>query len=616
MNQYINYTNNHRENKIVCLETNDDFINFMYTETKEKDQIFYKNKLDPKLNFYYKQNIYSYWIYSSHNTYLPYGQIFDKCDTIYYKLQTFLLSGGCLEIDIISVCDDDVIVYHLATNSNSIKLSDIFKVVVSAVKEKERKKIISGPIILTIDNKNLTTLEEYKVFISVAKKYFYENNILFEINNSYDLRKIPISSISSNVIIRWGGKTEIIDLKNNNNNNNDDINSNNNQTSSENSKTSSPRILYELTEILDLEDCDIGDNNNLTTQISFRDKNWVHIKKSNNKYYYDKEIIQESNLTFSNSATFLKSSININLNIILNSQKNMMKIFPHFLNMRSGNYDNTEYFRNGIQLVSINIQSISDPWHINNSLFMPSTGKPCSLNEFTSQNNITSEKGTRWKNSLNNSELTAYRLKPLWLLGLSEYPELYNLKLTLISIKKINSEGNIENDTVDYKKIKFTYNLTDEKYELYGVGNSIIITDIDVTTPFFIVKLTKNNSFYKTGIFIDWDLYNPEGTFTFDINKLNQTSSSYNTIKLSNEEGTDDSSIYNVNKQIRIKLCYKWEKSTSEKNKNHTDNIIKYNTNINKLRTSGKYVLKNIQNFLDDINLFNEFQDELSSLML
>jgi hypothetical protein len=602
--------NNNNENNIVCLESNDDFFSFIYTETKEKDQPYYKNKLDSKLDFYYKQNIYSYWIYSSHNTYLPYGQIFDQCDTIYYKLQTFLLSGGCLEIDIISVCDDDVIVYHLATNSNTIKLSDIFKVVVSAVKEKERKNIISGPIILTIDNKNLTTLEEYKIFISVAKKYFYDNNILFEINNSYDLRKIPISSISNNVLIRWGGKTEIIDLKHNTNNTND---TNNNQQ--ENNKTSSPRVLYELSDLLELDDSDNIDNNNLTTQISFRDKNWVHIKKSSNKYCYDKEILSENNLTFSNSATFLKSNININLNIILNSQKNMMKIFPHFLNMKSGNYDNTEYFRNGIQLVSINIQSISDPWYINNSIFMPSTGKPCTLNEFISQK--TQNKECRWKNSLNSSELTSYRLKPLWLLGLIEYPELYNLKLTLISIKKFNIDRTIDTDTqVDYKKLKFTYNLTNEKYELYGSGNSIIINDVDVTTPFFIVKLTKNNSFYKTGIFIDWNINNPEGTFTFDINKLNQTSSYYNTVKLSNEEGSDDSSIYNINKQIRIKICYKWEKSTSEKNKSHIDNIIKYNTHINKLRSSGKYALKTIQDFLNNIHILNEYQDELSSSIL
>lgn len=605
-----------------CLKIITDFYSFLYEETKENDIDFISNKLDTNLNLYYNQNLYSYWIFSSHNTYLPYGQVFGQCDTIYYKLQSFLLSGGCLEIDVISVNNthDDILVYHLITNDNYIKLSEIFKVVANAVEEKEKRNILSGPIIITIDNKNLTSLEEYKVFLKIAKKEFYSKNILFEINDSFDLRQVPISTISSKVIIRWGGLTKITEIVKNNIDTKNEKNTTSDKEPDISGQSDSIK-LYELSELFDLNDNLDNDtnisnttnsivDNNLNSEVSFCDKNWIHLKKCNIIDNFEKEILLQNNISFSKSANFSDQTDNINLNTIINSQRNMMKIYPHCLRIMSGNYYNIEHFRNGIQLVSINIQTITDSWYINNSIFLPSTGRPCTLNEFIKNEND----DCRWVNSLNNTKPSAYILKPPWLLGLTTYPELYNLKLTLKSIQKINKNIVENNNFTDYKNLKITCSLTNNTYEIDGINKSITISDIDVTTPIFIFELYKYNSVYKTGHFINWNISNLNGTIVFDINKIKKTSMNYNDINISTEKERNNSSLYEPYKQIRITLDFEWTKSSSQKNMDHILKTKCLNNKIDSLRSNKQYALKSIQDFLEDINLLNKYQDDLKNL--
>ena len=57
---------------------------------KEEEKQFLTNNLEiSDLNpYYFQQNLFSYWISSSHNTYLPFGQIFDPSSVCYYKLQS------------------------------------------------------------------------------------------------------------------------------------------------------------------------------------------------------------------------------------------------------------------------------------------------------------------------------------------------------------------------------------------------------------------------------------------------------------------------------------------------------------------------------------------------
>ena len=104
---------------------------------------YYSNHLSISNKNYLKQNIYSYWISSSHNTYLPYGQVFDPASVCYYKLMLNIYFGGCVEIDTDSISPDkdDIIITHLPTNTKTISLRQVFRIVISALKIKEERPL-------------------------------------------------------------------------------------------------------------------------------------------------------------------------------------------------------------------------------------------------------------------------------------------------------------------------------------------------------------------------------------------------------------------------------------------------------------------------------------------
>jgi hypothetical protein len=63
------------------------------------------NIISPNEEWYFKQSLFSYWISSSHNTYLPYDQILGRSSICYYRLQLMFYYGGCVEIDTYGVTD-------------------------------------------------------------------------------------------------------------------------------------------------------------------------------------------------------------------------------------------------------------------------------------------------------------------------------------------------------------------------------------------------------------------------------------------------------------------------------------------------------------------------------
>ena len=147
-------------NLILKMDEKDDGLNY------------YSNHLSLSDPNYFSQNIYSYYISSSHNTYLPYGQIFDPSSECYYKLILSVYFGGCIEIDTDSIhlTTNDVIITHLPTNTKSIGLRGILRTVISALVTKEQRGIVSGPVILTFDNKQLKKKLEHDMFWLVIEE--------------------------------------------------------------------------------------------------------------------------------------------------------------------------------------------------------------------------------------------------------------------------------------------------------------------------------------------------------------------------------------------------------------------------------------------------------------
>jgi len=540
----------------------------------EAEQEFLTNNINPSNSYYFKQNLFNYWISSSHNTYLPYGQIFDPASVCYYRLQSVMYHGGCLEIDTDSITLDkkDIIITHLPTNSRSIKLSTVFKIIFSVIEDKIKKSIKSGPIILTFDNKKLAKKEEHMVFWNLINDEFLNKkpNAIVKIDKSFDPSKIPIEALSNKILLRWGE----------------------NKSCNESTNT----------------DAKVGKDvcpppKEIISKITDDNKFWMHLKKGHVKFA--QSIINERNQTVSISVPLVNKVSDPNQFTISNTQKNLLRIYPHWSSIESGNYDNLKFYRDGVQIVALNLQTIKDAWYLNQAIFLPNTGVPC-----TPAQTLNGLCIHGWKNSIDNSNPLAYRLKPLWLLGLIPHPEYYNLEIRLINVEKI-VDNKLININGEYTNLTFTYGLGNKSISVSELNKSFMISDIDVSVPFFVVEIKKMSSGYKSGVEIPWNIKSLSGNIQFDLHKIRKTKLAFfNQIDL--EKNPDDdcinSFLFNTRKQLRLTVQYTWAKGK------HIESLIKYNNNIKQLRDGEYKGIKTIE-FLNNIALFNEYQDKLSKLI-
>lgn len=504
------------------------------------DLIYYKNNLDPddkKYNFYMKQSIYSYWIASSHNTEMIYGQIFDPSSVCYYKILLSIFFGGCLEIDVFGTNaeNNDILIAHTKFNSSKILLSELFKLANDTIEHKKKHNIVSGPIIFTIDNKTMTTEQDIKLFwdclIIAQSKY---PNLIKEIDDKYDLTVIPLDTLSNNVFIRWGDN-----LKGNKVHN-----------------------------------------------------KYVHLKKVS--VDLTKNIQSDvKNLTYSMSSPNIDSNYKINQYIILNTMRNIIRIYPNPMNTKSGNYDtNIQYLKNGIQMAAINIQTDGFAKLFNNSVFLPSDGKPCTPSEVFNNLDDACKKG--WKKS--SIFPLGYRLKPIWLLGLLPHPGLYNLTINFLNI------SNAEYNDINVHRGDMIKNIKTK------IGENIILNDVDVSIPFLIFEANKLANAYRSGIEIPWDIRELSGTLSINLHKLN-LKGTYNPVEIvGNEKDCDNNVIYDIKKVITMTIEYKWEKSK-------TSYLYEYNFAINNLRKSPQFKKYTTDAFLNDLKIMSEYQSQLSALL-
>jgi hypothetical protein len=535
------------------------------------------NNLDTNSKFYYEQNLFNYWISSSHNTYLPHDQVFGPSSVCYYRLQSTMYLGGCLEIDTDSVSSDknDIFITHLPTNSKQISLRSILRIIYSSIMHKKQQNILSGPIILTFDNKKLSSHESHNIFWKVIEEELINKdpNIITRIDDNFNISKMSIASLSNKILLRWN---------------------------------QNEKCTYQtpISDKVGKELCQPPKN--ILDKISSIANTWVHIKKGHIKI--GKSIISDRNLSVSINVPFINKYTEPNINTIINTQRNILRMYPHFSSVRSDNYDNLKYFRDGSQMVATNLQKISEAWYLNKAVFLPNTGLPCSPNEI-----LNNKCNNGWINCVTNNKPLAYRLKPLWLIGLIPHPGYYNLSIQIINVEqRVNNK--FENVNKDYHNVKITEGLDFNKDSISDLNNTINLRDIDISVPFFIIQIKKSSmlsqSTYKSGIEIPWSIQNLSDKIQVDLYKIKQTrTGSYNDVELFDKNTDDDCSnsfLFNTNKQLRVTLEYTWTKSKE------INSLKKYNDSIIALRNKfNKPTIK----FLSNLELLNTYQDELAKLL-
>ncbi len=535
------------------------------------DSTYMTSLINPTEPYYFTQNIYSYWINSSHNTYLPKGQVIDPGSLCYYKLQGYVFFSGCMELDFYGVTEDgnDIKVNHLPTNIRGVKLSIILQVIKEIIDylNKNKSKIMNGPIILSIDNKKLDKRKHSELLWKVIKENIPEDYLL-TIGPDYNLDKIKLSDLQGKILIRGGQSKKC-------------------------GKEVSP-------------DSEIGHEFCPPTNMKFIDSakkdanglpsSWFHLIKS--KIDLDDKVTLDTNYSVSISAPLIDKYLPVNISAVINTQRNLGRIYPHMSNVTSNNYKNSGYFKNGFQLVAINLQDRSEAFYINNAIFLPPVGSPCSPNEVINYscnlgwkpNGVPCSPNEVINNSCNfgwkpTGVPMGYRLKPLWLLGLVPYPQLYNLELS--SANKL--EVSYEKSSVSLKP-----------------SETGIIGNINVSTPLFVVNSNEKSKSIN-GVHIPWALNKLEGTIEVELYEFEE-----NNIKLftdAPEKDCMDDNLYNHKSSIKVTLKYKWTQSNSSENTEHMNSIKKYNDTISKLRT------KPVIDYLNNLQLFTEYQLALAKAM-
>lgn len=599
----------------------------------------YTNHLLESHPNYFDQNIYNYWISSSHNTYLPYGQVMDPSNSCYYKLILNLYFGGCVEIDTDSVTPDkqDILITHLPTNSKKIKLSEILEIVVDAIKNKMAKGIVSGPIIITFDNKKLLKKEEHEIFWKVLERHLLNAQnytMVAAIDDKFDLTQLKISELSNKILLRWG----------------------------ENKNNCNVIKGAEGMEI-DIKPTDkVGKDlcrpppNFLSSNPDFNyiktANRWLHLKKGPHELVdqITKSTIKVSNQTVSASydplitvkdmlslntvkTVMSQKKIEItpppNVNQIVNLQRNLMRVYPHMSYTLSQNYDNMAFFRNGVQITALNLQYLSNPWFLNSAVFMPAYGVACSPFKTKAAQNANEKCFNGWDSlflpnqfKVARDDPLAYRLKPLWLLGLLPYPKLYTLKLWIKELHKVDeTKGNSRtNDVDEYPIFNVVYGLNNNSASTNTKQQVVTINNVDPTVPFFVFEVVKSGSLglglskafskvnigskYKGGAEIPWGINKLNGDVLITMHKIRRTiSGNYNKVDL--EDNCENSNIFNSRKQIEAKVGFEWI-ATSE-----IPEVKMYNLTINNLRRELPYKDKKVDDFLFELKLLTKYQTDL-----
>ena len=336
---------------------------------KYKNKYFeLKNKIGGNDN---SQPLKNYYIVSSHNSYLSGNQITGKADMKCINNFIELYKGGCIELDLFGIKENDIIVRHMPIVGSQILLSDIFKNIKNIISNNQ----MTGPVILYFDNKTIDIKNQqifWYLLFSILSDYLYPitntnildtplNNVIGKIlimwdeyHNDYDNKSLLIRKLIS------PNKNDILNLHNLHNLHN--LNNLNNLDK-----------IY-INQILDKDNIKSFFNNN----------KWTHFNKSNIK---SKSINPYFTLYINNNKFFNKIKKNISY-----TQNNILRIHhkAHYIN--SNNFPLIPCLLNGSQMVALNTQSLDIQTLLMRKIFNNTSVrlKPVSLlsNRYFDYNNL------------------------------------------------------------------------------------------------------------------------------------------------------------------------------------------------------------------------------------
>lgn len=280
----------------------------------------------------------NYFFVSSHNTYLPGNQL--TSNSAYYIYFAILnkFGGGCMEIDPVEITKnrDDVKIYHSGTPTGKIKLGILLKLIVMWLKDPDNKDKITGPILLTFDNKTIKKRRDHDIIWNIF------NDILFREENRdivvwYDdnINKKDIKDLVGKIIFRWDKCTH-----------------NQNGVSSTEFPTHPDDI------------CHTKKKNKLEPSkglFPYCDgecaTEWLNIIKPKISLFKPQDPLDGIQMqTIKQGDDEIKSK-ELYPKLINNTTKDILRVYPDPLKISSGNYNPSRFFANGAQCVALNFQN-------------------------------------------------------------------------------------------------------------------------------------------------------------------------------------------------------------------------------------------------------------------
>jgi hypothetical protein len=320
---YLNLINDHIIDDHINRTTYKNY-NTKYLKYKELYLDFIQNGSGKDKTNNDDQPLASFFIASSHNTYLESGQIYGTSSIECYTNFIHHFKGGCVEIDLQHSRNNDIMVGH-GTFTGELKLSLILKALRDYVLNNFDKML--GPIILSLDNKKITAQEDRDIIWELFFNNLKNTNNKLKVQNTFfdtllynfdkDISQVKLGDVKGLFLIKWAECT-------------------NDEKCKANRGITPPKKYSKLV-------------------------HWTHFRKPAQR----KELSQytNDNAMSSISIPFVypnNSDDEYRRDMIKSLQTNFVRVFPSPLNINSANYNILGSFLYGAQMIALNVQRVDE----------------------------------------------------------------------------------------------------------------------------------------------------------------------------------------------------------------------------------------------------------------